>query len=203
MRPDFAKVVTEVPRSGSQRKNRKTRFRLTANTYRADVHDDLPVREKMCRRNREGDDWGWKEPANLLGPIYGFLRSRVGQLWDNVYSEIRSVISSDAPEPARHVLEVHIKGEVVRDCFLGDDGYIYHIARYSGLQPIEEFFVHPKTRRLEYREPTPRKKQVVLTMGKGSQVLTWKDPDTGMSIAEADLVVKVDYLTRAQKIKGL
>ena len=210
MRPDFAKVVTESPRSGSGRKNRKTGLRLTANTY-FDIHDDSPGREKMCRRNRAGRD-DWKEFRDVLGPIRGFLRSRIGRLWDDVYSEIRAVISPNATEPIRHIWEVHMKSEVARNCFVSD-GKICHFGSFGGgrEEEVRGFYVDPKTQTLQYRELKKfRVHREPKFIGNGFQILgskrVWEDgfydSDTGDSF-KGTLVIKIDHLTRAQKINGL
>lgn len=198
MRPDFYRVVTEAPRHGSHWRNLKTRLRISGKLYDPDIHDDLPSREKIFPNPSKGF-------SDILGPINGFLRSRVGRLWDDVYSEIRSVISPNASEPIRHIWEVHFKGEVLTNCFLNDDKKIYHIGKFVGLREVEGFFVHPETGKLEYKEYNSRRfKRTVRSIGNGFVVLgqNEKDPDTGEWGSQFSFIAKVDDLIRAEKRKG-
>ena len=197
MRPDFCKVVMEAPRHGSHWRNLKTKLRVSGKLYDPEVHDDLPSREKVFPNPS-------KDFADILGPIKGFLRSRIGRPWNDVYSEIRSVISPNASAPIRHIWEFHMKGEVVVNCFFGDDGKIYHIGKFMrGLEEVKGFFVHPETGRLEYKEYPPKYKPKVHFVWNGFKVLK-NDPETGQNEWNDHLLIAcVDEITRAEKRKGI
>lgn len=199
MRRDFCKVVTESPRGGSGSRNKKTGLRISGKQYDPDIHDDLSsARQKMSMYSKDFSD--------VLGPIKGFLRKSIGRLWDDVYSEIRSVISSNASEPIRHIWEVHLKGEIAFNCFFGADGKIYHFAKFSrkGEEEVSGFYIHPETRRLEFVQPKPKlrppKPQFI---GKGFLVLK-EDKETGEYWEYGKrFIAKIDDLTRVEKRKGI
>lgn len=78
MRKDFTKVVTERPRRGHGK------------TYKP-VRPRGPIGEDECG-GMEGMRWphgrDGKEFSDLIGPLWRFIHSRLGEKWDDVYSEI-------------------------------------------------------------------------------------------------------------------
>ncbi|MEK7559679.1 MAG: hypothetical protein AAB522_00035 [Patescibacteria group bacterium] len=198
MRNDFSRIVIESPRRGSWMPNRKTRLRITENNYNPEVHDLLPTRESMCRINRI-TGWFYKEFTDVIGPINRFLKSRLGQMWDDVFSEIAKAIPANSPQPIWHVRKDHIMEYVERHCFVGPDGKIWSKHWFvRPEQPVDGFYVHPETGRLEYQENRPIRRKTLL-IGNNLKILM-SDPETGK---EAKLVVKVDDTTRAEKHNGI
>ncbi len=123
MRHDFGKVVIERPRSGFIRKfgqvrNRrdltKDKLRRLVATGVSAANDDL---EDVCEAFELGGIeqtskiYGWeaKELTDLLGPVTGYLHSKVGCLWDDVWSEVCSRLRGS--EPVEHVRD-HVIGFV-------------------------------------------------------------------------------------------
>ena len=141
MKAFFHKEVTERQRSGGRYNYHDVRVRHKG----MDIEklDDLP-KNQGYRRPHMYDP---KEFSDLLGPLEGFLRSRVGQKWDDVYSEIRERINPSS------TVQIHIMGHVFQfiyeKTFLGDDGHIYatKISRFWGGTPFRvsygDLYVHP------------------------------------------------------------
>jgi hypothetical protein len=85
MRDDMMKVIVERPRHGHYYSNWQARM----DRVQAKMKDpeDLPARLPMKPKI------GWtKGFSENLSPLYRFLISRVGEKWDDVYSEISEQI---------------------------------------------------------------------------------------------------------------
>lgn len=84
MRSDMDKCVTERPRAGGRTKSPKGQNKR----QQKECHnwEDAPKSEKI--RQKWEQDYNQKEFTDVLGPLYGYLRSKIGQKWDDVYSEI-------------------------------------------------------------------------------------------------------------------
>lgn len=93
MRYDMHKVVIERARSGARESYRNIRSRTKS--------EDWPDKQGMRRPYADT-----KEFSDLLGPLKGFLISRVGRPWNGVYSEIRERISP------RSTVQIHILGHI-------------------------------------------------------------------------------------------
>lgn len=204
MRPDFYRVVTDTARAGSRQKNHKTRLRISGKLYNPEIHDTLPYFEETRRARKmsrfpknKGDNWG---------PIKRFLQSRIGELWNYVYSEIRWALPENSRESRRHVAGHLVRDTVTTDCFLGDGGKVCHIPKFGtkGAEEVVGFYVHPVTGRLEYKERPPKLKSVDRFLGNGLKVLDY-DKETGMSSSEIEsrIVLKVDEISRAEKRNGI
>lgn len=78
-----------------------------------------------------------------------FLKSRVGQPWDKVYSEVCA--EADARSYEGHHLREWLEYEVEQNCFV-NDGEVYdqHGRKLAGYWRRGEFFVHPETGILEF-----------------------------------------------------
>ncbi len=213
MRPDFYRVVTERPRQGSRNRNRKTHFRVhDVDACFQDALDSMPHSEKMVRyfRGPKGD--GYKDFSDVLGPIKGFLFKRVGDKWDDIYSEIRQALPANSPEPVRHIYEVHIKGQVEQNCISDVNGRIWES---DGRRIVDRFYVHPATRTLEYIEPesyrTRYRKSIKRVIGNNVPLLRpkpdWKDViddlDVGRGWSVKYTVCKPNDTTRVVKINGI
>jgi len=74
----MSKVIVERPRvgGGAVRKGRVSKN-----------YDDMPQKESMAR-NSPKHGWNGKQLNENLSPLERFMESRVGKLWDKVFSEI-------------------------------------------------------------------------------------------------------------------
>jgi len=90
--------------------------------------------------------------------LHRFLRSRVGQPWDKVYSEICA--EADLRSFPGHHLREWLEYEVEQNCTLDDNGEVRdHRGHRIQNSYSEEFYVHPKTGILEYDGRRKRKPQ--------------------------------------------
>jgi hypothetical protein len=99
MRSDFAKVVTERPRSGS----RCDRGPIINRRGREDfLHEDFSVKREPMSMGR-----GTKRFTDVLGPLRGYLRQQIGRPWNKVYSELCDHFNKNSVSQS-HILD-HIK----------------------------------------------------------------------------------------------
>ncbi len=141
MRSDMDKLLVTRPRWGSRCPMRGARRRR-----RERVDPESAPRHEPMSLGR-----GHKTRSEYFAPLLRFLRSRVGQRWDRVYSEIRRCIRNDSTVKA-HVY-VHLDQFVLRDVFL-EDGKRWVIA-YGEKRELskirswrETFYVCPSSGRL-------------------------------------------------------
>lgn len=154
MRDDFYEVIIERPRVGSDDtkfpKGYKRRLQRTDS-------EELPRREKMRtpRRHYVGE----KSQTDLWGPMYRFLRSRVGRPWDGIYSEIRQ--ANDSRSHVQNHTVNHLLLLVERNVQV-IDGEVYDDHGYR-LNPYrrEAFYVHPETGLLCVLKSEPCKPRTV------------------------------------------
>jgi len=153
MRKDMFKVIVERPRKKGY------------GTKKGRYDEDEPCNwEKIRPVGRKADR---KVKSENLNPLWRFLRSRVGQSWDKVYSEIRANLSSHS---TLHIDVVkHLKWGVCTNTYIGPDGHVYGYDVYGGFprnlvvgnsryNRKIEFYVHPVTRQLCARVRKPKKK---------------------------------------------
>ncbi len=156
MRADMNKVVVERERGGSTRRNRKWGKRLP---FVPDAdYDDQPKFVSSARRRQYGYRSKWF--TDVLGPLEGFLHSRLGRPWDKVYSELRQGLDV-RKVTGRHILD-HLEWMVETDCWIGADRQVY--ARPRGYS-VTGFYVHPRTKLLcfvERQSARQRKKERLL-----------------------------------------
>lgn len=117
MRRDMAKKLVERPRLGAGRK-RKGRARPL---------EDLPGREPMSMAR------GSKAFNENLAPLRRFLERRVGQPWDQVYSEIRARLG---PRSTVHMHVLQHLDHMVEKHAVMIDGLPYHPPRHGGYHPV-------------------------------------------------------------------
>jgi hypothetical protein len=132
MRSDMSKVIVERPRKGG------TNFRKG----RALGEDQLPSHQGM--RLPYMMKYQNKELNEYLSPLWRFLQSRVGQPWNEVWSEISANIRSDNAVQ-QHVRD-HVKMWVCTATRLDEQGDIELLDRAYGRQldsTSTEFYVHP------------------------------------------------------------
>lgn len=92
MRHDMDRVVIERPRHGGGTRRPKGERKTLAYHLRGDP-DNIPTSKQPLRRRWTQDHRILKEFADLLGPLRGYARSVVGRHFDQVYSEVRKVLS--------------------------------------------------------------------------------------------------------------
>lgn len=161
MRHDMGKVVIERPRRGS-----KTANSAKARHYGKFTRDDdgidydgftrFPVSRKQEGYNKR---IGYKSFSDLLGPLNKYLASSCGRPWDDVYSEIATVLGRSGSEGIRHIKDSHIDVETCT--YRGKDGNIYSCNKHGVHEVIDGFYVEPETgilrnlgkKRYKYRRP--------------------------------------------------
>ncbi|NET50230.1 MAG: hypothetical protein F6K09_16255, partial [Merismopedia sp. SIO2A8] len=147
-------ILIERPRSGWRKKTpRNTKFWRQL-TEEASTDGFLqPYRVK--NRNRT------KYLSDHLGPLRGFLQSRVGQRWDDIYSELSQRLDRNTLT-GQHVIQ-HLWSEVYRHVEIVD-GVVYSKPGADGWCSGEElgrwcreFYVHPETGVLCVVQRKPRR----------------------------------------------
>jgi len=137
MRKDMARLLVSRPRTGGW----PIKGRKNAKRWRDDY--DLTLKREPMSRGR-----GSKYLNENLNPLRRFLRSRVGRLWDDVYSELREHLRVDSAVQL-HVFQ-HLWEFVERHVEMVD-GVAYALAA-KGDHPLgtpwAPFYIHPETRRL-------------------------------------------------------
>jgi hypothetical protein len=130
MRQDMAKVIVERPRLGGRYKYRQHRRELKCEldyALRKDNEDCVTPRESIrgwAVRNHEG-----KELNENLSPLRRFMLSRVGKVWDDVFSEICKVM--DARSACQNHIWQHAVDYVETKTFVHENGEIWYSPRYS------------------------------------------------------------------------
>ena len=79
MRSDMSKVVVERPRYCGWKGPAKA-----PPVYEEDWEDNVPAKQGM----RKPYFRGRKQFSDFLNPLEGFFRSKLGESWDDVYSEM-------------------------------------------------------------------------------------------------------------------
>jgi hypothetical protein len=150
------KVIVEEPRHGGNSKRRRRD---------ALPFDLLPTKEGMRRPHVYRKSFG-----EHLGPLKRWLRSKVGQRWNDVYSEACAVIKPN--DVVRLHIRTHMMDYVKRYTFMRN-GEVWFFDRFyeapvsSLVSPTvwPNFYVHPETGILheaqqwkKSREPWPKRK---------------------------------------------
>lgn len=148
MRADMAKVIVERPRLGGSAKRKG----------RAQNWDQMVSKEGM--RAPHVRHWGGKQLNENLAPLRRFLRSRVGQKWNDVYSEISAhlKVTSTIQQHVRDHLDHMVHVNLMRD----DDGVLWVLDGYKPYKlgegyRREELYVDPDDGVLKH---VPRKARV-------------------------------------------
>lgn len=151
MRKDFHKVVIERPRHGSHGTGyyessavQARRFKLDTDGEVTDPFSGGRVSMKFARASVD-----IKSFSDLLGPLIGFLHSRCGRKWNDVYSEIRAVFNS-GNTIHQHIYQ-HLWHYVDIHTYMRD-GEVWYGANYGDGYPVSkaywhtcQFYVHPVT----------------------------------------------------------
>ena len=149
MRSDMKKLLCERERSRSTARGIKTSIQ-TIRKYDENEEYDYPVRASSSR----GHHLNCKELSDFLSPLRGYLRSRVGDHWDDIWSELCQNLDRRSVT-GNHVFE-HIKWEVETKTVLGKDGEVHRSEWKRGYRAgdlVDGLYVHPITGVLCYKEP--------------------------------------------------
>ncbi|MEG4803991.1 hypothetical protein QUB63_07150 [Microcoleus sp. ARI1-B5] len=144
------RIVIERPRGGlrSSLKKVKGNKKILNRLTEAACTDGLlsPYLLKLRRKSKYFSD--------CLGPLYRWLRSKVGQEWDDIYHELCQILDITTLS-GKHILS-HVWGYVERDAVLVD-GIVYKrkSQRQLGFWK-EELYVHPETRILCLANKVPK-----------------------------------------------
>lgn len=158
MRNDFHEILVERPRVGhadgeftSRQARRTAKHALQNGDEDMDIHISMKGHLKTFRNKKELNE--------NLKPLRRFLRSKVGQPWDDVYSEIMQNLNMNNPSQHhvwRHLIEfgeVHTKTYMENGQVMIADSDPRPAGSYSWR---DEFYVHPITRTLEFAPQQPR-----------------------------------------------
>jgi len=134
------RIVIERPRCGlrSSLKKVKGNKKFLNKLTEAACTDGLlsPYLLKLRRKSKYFSD--------CLGPLSRWLRSKLGENWDDVYSELCQILEISTLS-GKHILS-HVWGFVERDAVLVD-GIVYNRKYQRQLGKWrDEIYVHPETR---------------------------------------------------------
>lgn len=164
MRSDMPKVTTERARAGMRIQAPKGEKKELQKLDWDSHPRSEKIRQKWKKNYRES-----KEFTDVLGPLYGYLLSKVGQPWNDVYSEICKNLKHSSLQQS-HIRD-HIDDFVEKHVIIinGQPCYATGMGGNYG-HPIEAYrremmYVHPHTgilckapKRKRYRhKPTPKK----------------------------------------------
>lgn len=148
MRKDMSKVLIERPRTQSNARSRK--WGLKIKFVEDSDYENIITYTSSSRRRQYG--WNAKESTDVLSPLRGYLRSRVGDLWDDVYSDICENMDRRSTVGA-HIF-THLWQYVERNTLMVGDAVHYY--GYRGTFPVHDWYIHPLTGILCYDEYTRR-----------------------------------------------
>jgi hypothetical protein len=149
LREDMAKVIVERPRRGGNWAHK--RGRVTQDV-------DLMVHKEGMRAPHVRN-WGGKELNENLAPLRRFLHSRVGQPWDQVYSEISANLKVTSAVQ-QHVRD-HVQDFVVTKVTQDDQGVLWGVSHGNPFKIGEgwwrrELYVDPHDGILKRTPHTPK-----------------------------------------------
>lgn len=164
-------------------------------SLRAEKLEELPGREihKHVPRHRhwhsKSNRWGTKYPSNK---VQRFLRSNVGQRWNDVFSKY--CILDWIPADLRNL--EHIKWHVVIDTFLKSGKVVYIPSYRSAEEPVDQVIIGGETERF-YVDPQS-KRLCVVNLGEKKA----KDQKNQVSSKIKTMRILGDY-HQLLKIKGM
>jgi hypothetical protein len=149
MRPDFKKVLCERPRTNGA----FTYHDLRAKQGRGDL-EDLPACQGMSRPYRAAH-WSFgKEFSDLIGPLRRFFQSRVGQRYDDVWSELCEHLGAGTTVDQH--LKLHARQEVEAETFV-IDGEVCVRGFYGPPRKPSGLYVDPRDGRIRRAPDEPRR----------------------------------------------
>lgn len=142
MRKDMSKVLVERPRRGGTGKNK-----LRVNRHKAKRDPENTTCFHSMKMVHRGEDGGYDNLKSLnenLNPLRRYLRSKVGQKWDDVYSEIMAGLNLNNAVQYhvwQHLLqfgEVQTKTYLENGRVMVGDGLPYTLKANN-----DTYYVHP------------------------------------------------------------
>ena len=153
MRTDMHKVIVERPRvSHYSSWLPAVALKRTRNVYRKAKHfkllEDNDVSDDFCgnKRPMKSKQLGYRIKMfnENLKPLWRFLAKRIGQPWDEVYSEVCQNLKG-SPTLKQHVL-LHISFEVVLHTVMNEKGRVLSLEGFQRFCDTgRTFYVHPHT----------------------------------------------------------
>jgi hypothetical protein len=144
MRKDLPKKFLE-PCGG-----KKSKFPRSSKRLRTTEDGDSLMPQSMSKpysiANRESSRYTGTDFALMRR----FLRSRVGQPWNDVFSEICE--HADYRSHSGHHLREWLSYEVEQNCFIAEDGSLCDEHGHDIKFWWHHFYVHPETGRLEFNQ---------------------------------------------------
>ena len=151
----LSEIVIERPRNGMRISLKKLKgFKKQLHKLTEEASQDGLLNPYLIKpRNKS------KYLSDHLGPLRRFLRSKVGQPWNNVYSELCQRLKTNTMA-GQHVIS-HVWDYVEQHVEI-IDGVIYSKQRYRIRLDIsyrDRFYIHPETGILCAVEKVPRKQK--------------------------------------------
>lgn len=167
MRKDAIKIFTEKGKSPCGWYKNKP-----VNLKDKRLQDNLPFQESM-KSHLYNHFWSRKDSDYYCKNLIGFLNKNIGNSWDNIYSDIRKVVSA---KTASGIVFLNVlKGLIEFDCFLNEEeNLIYPLMSHYSKSPLKPltsnargftYYIHPESKTLEvapFRICNPQKKEVEL-----------------------------------------
>ena len=143
MRDDMAERFMEPGQHG------KGRFPRNTKKFKAQDEDGATYSPHGMRKaHRFANKWDGGYVGTDFALLSRFLKSRVGQPWDKVYSEICA--EADARSFAGHHLREWLEYAVEQNCLVDESGTVRNARGMEiGSCRRGEFYVHPVTKKLE------------------------------------------------------
>lgn len=145
MRSDMFKCIVESARRGgstSQIYKRAKRRKLN----NPDNWENISIKDSMSGHRNFG--YECKELSETLNPLERFLESKVGELWDDIYSETRENLNPNNAVQY-HVIQ-HLEWMVEKNVVINEDGDPCYIGYKFGFSQLSSgsLYVDPNTNRL-------------------------------------------------------
>lgn len=135
MRSDMAKTVIDCYRNGPRLKQPK------GYKKRDKIDENSPKMESIRKKWKQG--YNQKQSGEHLQPLFRFLLSCVGRLWNDVYSEMRSILKADSAIQS-HVMD-HANWMIEKNVTVkGNAVYDYHGFRLYWSHH-NQLYIHPTT----------------------------------------------------------
>ena len=173
-RKDFYKIIVERPRRGHSMSYNGTRKSRRLAEY---LEDNCTNKIGIKKPHTIAHGWGCKELNENLGPLKRFIRSKVGQPWDAIYSEICLQLKGDSTVKQHVKDHLHQYVEVDHRYQRGfDRGNRFRLTEYK-----PEFYVDINGI-LCHNQRIPRKKNSWYIRQQKEINEQYKKDDTGVEI---------------------
>lgn len=147
MRHDMFKVIVERPRLKGWSKVKTG----GSTALSEDSAEELPTAKISLKRDAIYKTWyGGKDLNENLMPLKRFFRSKVGCLWNKVFSEVCQNLPLDSTVK-RHVRQ-HISDFVATNCWMAKSGKIMQNSQYGVIELFKDFYVLNTDGILRYKQ---------------------------------------------------